>query len=188
MTSSLKHMADTEIVLKRQRRKRDEVEASNSVGRSSRRSKGMPPELSDGLIDKIKAKEILSKKSYEEYLSYDGMVRTIKSLTRNECPMRLSQHDDVDLERLELKLNPKGRTQVAKGAISDVKFLPTVDKRVIIVGDELGYLGLWNLEETNGIYLYRPHQSKLSAITIEPFSMLKVTLFLLFYFFKFPAN
>lgn len=121
----------------------------------------MPPELSE-------SKEILPNE-----LSYDGMIKTIKCLTRNVYPVRVG---DVDLDRLQLKLNPKGRTQVTKGAISDVKFLPCADRRVIVVGDELGYLGLWNLEdqETNGIYLYRPHHSKLSATTIEPFSMSKI--------------
>lgn len=127
----------------------------------------MPPEFSD------EAKEILSKKSSD--LSYDGMVKTIRScLTRNEVPIR--RYTNVDLEKLQLKLNPKGRTQVAKGTISDVKFLPIADKRVIVVGDELGYFGLWNLDlEHHGVYLYRPHLSKLSAITIEPLSMSKVT-------------
>ncbi|KAM3343174.1 hypothetical protein P3S68_028140 [Capsicum galapagoense] len=163
-------MADNErAFLKRQRRSKGdhEVETANStVRRLSRRSKGMPPELSD------EAKEILSKKSSD--LSYDGMVKTIGScLTRNEVPIR--HYTNVDLEKLQLKLNPKGRTQVAKGAISDVKFLPIADKRVIVVGDELGYFGLWNLDlEHHGVYLYRPHLSKLSAITIEPLSMSKI--------------
>ncbi|KAF3670729.1 hypothetical protein FXO37_08395 [Capsicum annuum] len=144
-----------------------EVETANStVRRLSRRGKGMPPEFSD------EAKEILSNKSSD--LSYDGMVKTIRScLTRNEVPIR--RYTNVDLEKLQLKLNPKGRTQVAKGAISDVKFLPIADKRVIVVGDELGYFGLWNLDlEHHGVYLYRPHLSKLSAITIEPLSMSKI--------------
>ncbi|MCD9645921.1 hypothetical protein HAX54_035326 [Datura stramonium] len=160
-------MADKErAVVKRQRRsKRDEVEEArsrSSVRRLSRRSRGMPPELSE-------AKEIS-----EDELSFDGMVKTIKScLTRNKCPIRLNR-DDLDLERLQLK--PNGITQVAKGAISDVKFLPTVVKRVIVVGDNLGYFGLWNLEdqETGGIYLYPAHRSKLSGIAIDPFSMLKI--------------
>ncbi|XP_009629865.1 DNA damage-binding protein CMR1 isoform X1 [Nicotiana tomentosiformis] len=172
-------MADNKrAASKRQRSKRDEVEATSFIRRLSRRSQGMPPELSDGLIDKIDARKLSKNSSTCEEFSCDGMVKTIRSLRRNDPLLDTTLTDrQVDLERLEL--NPNGRTQVVKGAISDVKFLPAANMKVIFVGDELGYLGLWNVdfeEENgdNGIYLYQPHQSKISGIVIEPFSMLKI--------------
>lgn len=102
---------------------RDEVEATSIIRRISRRSQGMPPKLSDGLSDKIDARKLSKKSSTCEEFSCDGMVKTIRSLRRNDPLLDTTLTDrQVDLERLEL--NPNGRTQIVKGAISAVKFLP----------------------------------------------------------------
>ncbi|KAI7757402.1 hypothetical protein M8C21_007154 [Ambrosia artemisiifolia] len=89
-----------------------------------------------------------------------------------KCRVRAS----VDLEAMELE--PENIARVVPNRILSVKFFPSADLRMVAVGNKFGDLGFWNVdyenEDGDGIYMYRPHPSPVSAILIHPFSLNKI--------------
>ncbi|KAA8522906.1 hypothetical protein F0562_009329 [Nyssa sinensis] len=82
----------------------------------------------------------------------------------------------VDLE--SLKLEEENIARVVPGRILALRFFPTNDMKMIVVGNKFGNVGFWNvdsnMEDGNGIYLYRPHSGPVSGIVIQPFSLSKM--------------
>ncbi|KAL6973912.1 hypothetical protein U1Q18_028097 [Sarracenia purpurea var. burkii] len=89
-------------------------------------------------------------------------------------PIRVS--GSIDLETLRLKQENVAR--VVPGRIMAVKFFPSMDLKMIAVGNKFGNVGFWDIdgkvEDGNGIYLYQPHRGPVSGIVIQPFSISKV--------------
>ncbi|KAI3782013.1 hypothetical protein L2E82_12044 [Cichorium intybus] len=83
----------------------------------------------------------------------------------------------IDLDSMELM--PENIARVVPGRILSVKFFPSTDIRMVVVGNKFGDLGFWNVdsetEDSDGIYMYRPHPAPISSICIQPFSMNKIT-------------
>ncbi|KAL6961886.1 hypothetical protein U1Q18_028094 [Sarracenia purpurea var. burkii] len=89
-------------------------------------------------------------------------------------PIRVS--GSIDLETLRLKQENVAR--VVPGRIMAVKFFPSMDLKMIAVGNKFGNVGFWDIdgkvEDDNGIYLYHPHRGPVLGIVIQPFSISKV--------------
>lgn len=83
--------------------------------------------------------------------------------------------------RSELGLKPKNVAKVVSERIMSVRFLPFVDRTVVVVGNKIGNLGFWDLDyregDGDGIYVYQPHSGPVSGISVHPFSPRKVTAF-----------
>lgn len=81
----------------------------------------------------------------------------------------------IDLDSMELK--PENVARVVPNRILSVKFFPSADLKMVVVGNKYGNLGFWNADSDNdGIYMYHPHPSPISAVLIQPFSLNKVLL------------
>ncbi|CAI9098961.1 OLC1v1035700C2 [Oldenlandia corymbosa var. corymbosa] len=82
----------------------------------------------------------------------------------------------IDVEAMNLE--PENVARIVPGRILNVKFLPTRDARIVVVGNKFGDIGFWNVdaddEETEGIYLYHPHPAPVSGIVVNPFSLTKM--------------
>lgn len=82
----------------------------------------------------------------------------------------------VDVEALQLKSENIAR--VVRGRIMSLRFFPTMDMQMVVVGNKFGDIGFWNVngkqEDGNGIYLYHPHPAPVSGFVIHPFSISKV--------------
>ncbi|XP_020251708.1 WD repeat-containing protein 76 [Asparagus officinalis] len=80
--------------------------------------------------------------------------------------------------RSELGLKPKGSAKVVSERIMSVRFLPFVDRTVVVVGNKIGNLGFWDLDfgegDGGGIYVYHPHSGPVSGISVHPFSPRKI--------------
>ncbi|CAI9259999.1 unnamed protein product [Lactuca saligna] len=93
---------------------------------------------------------------------------------KNGIEMRVTA--SIDLESMELM--PENIARVVPNRILSVKFFPSADIRMVVVGNKFGDLGFWNIdsktEDGDGIYMYRPHPAPVSSICIQPFSMNKI--------------
>lgn len=105
---------------------------------------------------------------------------------KNGVGMRVTA--SIDLESMELM--PENIARVVPNRILSVKFFPSADMRMVVVGNKFGDVGFWNIdsetEDGDGIYMYRPHPAPVSSICIQPFSMNKVLLIYfsqIFFFF-----
>ncbi|KVH88727.1 WD repeat-containing protein 76 [Cynara cardunculus var. scolymus] len=82
----------------------------------------------------------------------------------------------IDLESMELA--PENIARVVAGRILSVKFFPSADMRMVVVGDKFGNVGFWNVDSENedgdGIHTYQPHSAPVSGILIHPFCMNKI--------------
>ena len=108
-----------------------------------------------------------SKKPHSSYC--DGSVGGIDGY-----PIRV--WGSIDLG--ELRLEPRNVARIVPERIMEVRFFPTVDMNMIVVGNKWGNVGFWDVDATeedgDGIYLYRPHSGPVSGIAVQPFSMSKV--------------
>ncbi|XP_059635356.1 uncharacterized protein LOC132277514 [Cornus florida] len=107
----------------------------------------------------------------------EGSRDWIMGLPENEklgYPIRVSS--SIDLESLELEEESIAR--VVPGRIFSVRFFPSADMKMVVVGNKFGDVGLWNVdsseEDGDGIYLYSPHSGPVSGIAIQPFSLSKM--------------
>ncbi|KAI3763433.1 hypothetical protein L1987_53892 [Smallanthus sonchifolius] len=76
-----------------------------------------------------------------------------------------------------MKLDERNIARVLPGRITEVKFFPAGDTRMLAVGNNCGNVGFWNnidSDEDNGIYVYHPHSGLISGISIHPYSLSKV--------------
>ncbi|WOH02770.1 hypothetical protein DCAR_0522159 [Daucus carota subsp. sativus] len=67
--------------------------------------------------------------------------------------------------------------RVVPGRILSVRVFPSVDRRMVVVGNKFGNVGFWNVDcvdESDGIYVYQPHSSPVSGIVVQPFSTFKM--------------
>lgn len=79
-----------------------------------------------------------------------------------------------------LKLDQENIARVVPGKILNLRFFPTLDMHMVVVGNKFGNIGFWNVEakeeDDGGIYVYHPHSGPISGIVIDPFSISKVSM------------
>ncbi|CDP14277.1 unnamed protein product [Coffea canephora] len=105
---------------------------------------------------------------------------TIKGMEGNELlgSLKVGRKvwGSIDVDALKLEQNNIAR--VVPGRILNVRFLPTTDARIAVVGNKFGDVGFWNVdadaEDGDGIYLYHPHPAPISGIACNPFSLSKM--------------
>ena len=85
------------------------------------------------------------------------------------------------LELNSLSLNPENIARVVPGRITDLRFLPCSNAAMIVVGNNFGNVGFWDVdysiddeEEEDGLHLYDPHHGVISGISIHQHSFSKV--------------
>lgn len=95
-----------------------------------------------------------------------------------------SEVDDLGFDPMvEMCLKPENVARVLPERILSVRFLPFGDQVVVTVGDKAGNVGFWDVGKgRDGVYVYKPHASPVSGISVHPFAATKVTLFLFFSF------
>ncbi|XP_072963348.1 DNA damage-binding protein cmr1 [Typha angustifolia] len=83
--------------------------------------------------------------------------------------------------RSEMVLRPENVAKVLPQRILTVKFLPSVDRTVIVSGDKLGNLGFWDVDGRreggdghDEVFVFSPHRGPVSGIAIHPASSTKI--------------
>ncbi|KAK9055152.1 hypothetical protein SSX86_026234 [Deinandra increscens subsp. villosa] len=118
--------------------------------------------------------------------SDETLVNTILSVYKEP---RLKDDDDDDdgdkkfrvrasIDLGSMELAPENVARVVPNRILSVKFFPSADLKMVVVGNKFGNLGFWNVdsekEDGDGIYMYHPHPAPVSSILIHPFSLNKI--------------
>ncbi|KAI3763430.1 hypothetical protein L1987_53890 [Smallanthus sonchifolius] len=101
------------------------------------------------------------------------LLRNIMAIKSNEGCCTVNHCVDVKA----MKLDERNIARVLPGRITEVKFFPAGDTRMLAVGNNCGNVGFWNnidSDEDNGIYVYHPHSGLISGISIHPYSLSKV--------------
>ncbi|KAI3446796.1 hypothetical protein Pfo_003461 [Paulownia fortunei] len=158
---------------------------SNSIHRKSPREQG-PLAMrdaytgDDGLDQKLI--ESISRCSQKSLLSEGDTVPsdTIDDLEKSEhfetFKARKGLSGLVNVEALELKSENIAR--LVPGRIMSLRFFPTLDMQMVVVGNKFGDVGFWNVngkkDDGDGIYLFHPHSGPISGIVVEPFSISKM--------------
>ncbi|XP_020236091.1 WD repeat-containing protein 76 isoform X2 [Cajanus cajan] len=76
--------------------------------------------------------------------------------------------------RLEsLYLDPQNVARVVPGRITDVRFFPSGNVKMIAAGNNVGNVGFWNVGKSQ-VHLYRPHHAPISGILIQPHCLSKM--------------
>ncbi|PIN11375.1 WD40 protein [Handroanthus impetiginosus] len=131
----------------------------------------------DGLDHKLV--ETISQCSQKSVLS-EGPCDSIDNLEKSENLEILKAgkglRGSVDVGALQLKSENIAR--LVPGRIMSLRFFPTMDMQMVVVGNKFGDVGFWNVngkkEDGDGIYLYHPHPGPVSGIAIDPFSISKM--------------
>lgn len=79
------------------------------------------------------------------------------------------------LELKSLSLNPKNIVRVVPGRMTELQFFPSSDVRMLVASSTIGEIGFWNIGEGT-VFLYHPHQSNISGISVHKHCLSKVSL------------
>ncbi|GKB87498.1 WD repeat-containing protein 76 [Tanacetum coccineum] len=145
-----------------------------TVTRRSLRAQGKGPD-STGIKDKFWIQELepVSMKDANTCSKSDQIL--ISQLKNSDVHGRVKASIDLD----SMKLAPKNIANVLPGMIRSIKFFPSTDMRMVVVGNKGGTIGFWNVdsekEDGDGIYKYQTNPGIVSAILIQPFSKNKIT-------------
>nr|GEU64238.1 WD repeat-containing protein 76 [Tanacetum cinerariifolium] len=168
------------------------------VIRRSLRNQGMKPD-SAGLKDDFNEPPKSSLTSLKSQVTSNKSPRELVPISMSDAST-CSQSDDVLVNKIlsvcelstkkadgkvraaidlkSMELEPENVARVVPNRILSVKFFPSADMRMVVVGNKFGNVGFWNLdsegEEGDGIYMYHPHPGPVSAILIQPFSLNKI--------------
>lgn len=89
---------------------------------------------------------------------------------------------ESDLKLESLTLSQENIARVVPGNIMNMRFFPTSNLRMVVVGNKAGNVGVWNIDfeqgEESGIYMYHPHSGPISGISIQQHCMSKVIFYL----------
>ncbi|CAH9103339.1 unnamed protein product [Cuscuta europaea] len=125
---------------------------------------GVTTDSNEQLIENIKS--LSRKPKSDEKADQDPNFCDLKKMSRPSC--------SVDIDSLRLK--PENIARVVPGRILSVKFFPTTEMRMVVVGNKFGNIGFWNADAKDGvgIYVYQTHSGPVSGIVIEPFTKSKM--------------
>ncbi|XP_057523595.1 uncharacterized protein LOC130803496 [Amaranthus tricolor] len=193
------HLSDLSSLSKRLRRenvrkyqKRPKVAEGSVVIRRSFRTQGIPPHF-DGLphhyneslvpsINTPNVGPVSMSDVYKGECSYQKLVHKFTCHTENDTPLGTSQIQRIKAEKnidcKSFKLEPQNVARVLSENILAVRFLPSSDLDIVVVGNRKGELGFWDVSQRSevgdGIYVYQPHHAAISGISVHPFSLSKV--------------
>lgn len=73
-------------------------------------------------------------------------------------------------------LNPGNIARVVPGRIMDLRFLPCSNVTIIVVGNNFGNVGFWDVdsEDYDRLYLYHPHAGTISGISMHQHYIQKI--------------
>ncbi|KAK7329979.1 hypothetical protein VNO77_24162 [Canavalia gladiata] len=77
------------------------------------------------------------------------------------------------LELESLYLDPENIARIVPGRITNVRFFPSSNVKMIVAGNKFGDVGFWNVGESK-IYLYSPHRAPISGILVQPHCLSKI--------------
>ncbi|GKB73142.1 WD repeat-containing protein 76, partial [Tanacetum coccineum] len=143
----------------------------DSTGLKYKIRKRRPEKQLKTLKSQFKELEPVSMKDANTCFKSDQIL--ISQLKNGDVHGRVKASIDLD----SMKLAPKNVANVLKGMIRSIKFFPSTDMRMVVVGNKVGTIGFWNVDSENedgdGIYKYHTNPGLVSAILIQPFSMNK---------------
>ncbi|KAM0057012.1 putative transcription factor WD40-like family [Helianthus debilis subsp. tardiflorus] len=97
------------------------------------------------------------------------LVRKIMAMSNSSEGVRTC------VEVKKMKIDKKNIARVLSGRITEVKFFPTKDTRMVAVGNNCGNVGFWNIDsDDDEIYVYYPHSGIVSGISIHQYSLSKI--------------
>ncbi|KAF5182538.1 Dna damage-binding protein cmr1 [Thalictrum thalictroides] len=109
-------------------------------------------------------------------------INTIMSMSNaasSSCSEKRELVGNVEsFDPKSMVLKPENIGRVMPDKISNFKFFPCPDRTIVASGNSAGEIAFWDVdcedEDCDGIYLYQPHESSISGISIQPFSLSKV--------------
>lgn len=80
---------------------------------------------------------------------------------------------ECSLKLESMSLDPENIARIVPGRITQMKFFPSNDRKMVVAGNKFGDIGFWNVGE-NDVFLYHPHQAPISGILVQPHCLSKV--------------
>ncbi|GJS09364.1 WD repeat-containing protein 76 [Tanacetum coccineum] len=152
---------------------RTQGKVPDSTGFKYEPHKQYPTKKLKYLKSQFKELEPVSMKDANTCFKSDQIL--ISQLKNVDVHARVKASIDLD----SMKLAPKNIANVIPNLIRSIKFFPSTDMRMVVVGNNWGAIGFWNVdsekEDGDGIYTYHTNPGLVSAILIQPFSTNKIT-------------
>ncbi|XP_004508386.1 uncharacterized protein [Cicer arietinum] len=80
---------------------------------------------------------------------------------------------ECSLKLESMSLDPENIARIVPGRITQMKFFPSNDRKMVVAGNKFGDIGFWNVGE-NDVFLYHPHQAPISGILVQPHCLSKI--------------
>ncbi|KAK1395913.1 DROUGHT SENSITIVE 1 [Heracleum sosnowskyi] len=199
MLAALKiHSTITQLndLSKRHKRKYTKKPRNDShVVRTSLRCRGIAPQEIPTKTPKIRQSPISSVlepgavKMRDAFVNSSGLdncklIERILGVSKNsyvgystDNALEVTEKGDNSTALDSLRLGPQKIARFFQGKIFSLRFFPSNDKRMIVVGGDYGNLGFWDVDSVDDgdrMYVYRPHSGPVSGIVFQHFSTSKI--------------
>ena len=182
MKSEKKPKTETPIVIRRSLRTRG-IPPDSKGSDSNTLSSNSPKKIDDFVqnLGPIPMKDAYkgvddSDRSFIESLV--GMSNKEFSEEKFNGSAKKKKKIECSLELESLNLDPENIARVVPGRITQMRFCPSNDVKMVAAGNKFGDIGFWNVGESE-IFLYHPHQAPISGILFQPHCLSKVCEFLI---------
>lgn len=161
------------------------------VIRRSLRTRGIPPDskgldldaTSDSNTHKSPTKTEVTittpgplsiKDAYKGTESDHSFLESLTGMVNDETLAKLKTEGSLELE--SLSLDPDNIARLVPGRITQMRFFPSSDVKMVVAGNKFGDIGFWNVGESD-VFLFHPHQAPISGILVQPHCLSKVSEF-----------
>jgi WD repeat-containing protein 76 len=158
--------------------------------RRSLRSRGLPPSDSTAMpaptsppSQHVPTGQFSFKDAFVHSDSYRPLVEATCWPGERRELVDTERKVDLSLDaRVELGLKENNVRRVVGERITIVRFLPVPSRSIVVSGNKRGCLGIWDADlcredaegDSDGVFLFYPHRSPISGITVHPLSVRKV--------------
>ncbi|CAI8610474.1 unnamed protein product [Vicia faba] len=163
-------------VTKLKSEKKPKTETPNAT-RFSLRTRGVATDPSNSLFysnTKSSNPNILDhlpmKEAYKGTHSDCSFIETLKQQSNGTAKMNKTE---CSFELESMSLNPENISNVVPGRITQTRFFPSNDFKMIVAGDNSGNIGFWNVGQSE-VFLYRPHETIISGIVVQSHCLSKI--------------
>ncbi|CAK8563541.1 unnamed protein product [Lathyrus sativus] len=111
------------------------------------------------------------KDAYKGTHSDCSFIETLKQQSNSTAKIKNKTECSFELE--SMSLDPENIANVVPGRITQMRFFPSNDIKMIVAGDRYGNVGFWNVGQSE-VFSYRPHQTLVLGIVVQSHCLSKV--------------
>ncbi|XP_058759709.1 uncharacterized protein LOC131633019 [Vicia villosa] len=111
------------------------------------------------------------KDAYKGAHSDCSFIETLKQ--QSDGTVKIKNETGCSFELESMSLDPENISNVVPRRITQMRFFPSNDIKMIVAGDTHGNIGFWKVGQSE-VFLYHPHETLISGILVQSHCLSKI--------------